>query len=439
MSGRQTLRDGHWSAPRASQEKNSAGCHRDDANCSRVAGICMTESARSSNRLRPMQFVLAFGVVSMLADFVYEGARSIVGPYLATLGASAALVGAVTGVGEAAALVLRLATGPISDRTQRHWALSIAGYLITIVSVPLLAITQSLWPAAALTIAERFGKAVRTPARDTMLAQASTDIGRGIAFATHEALDQSGALLGPLLVAGMIVLSGYRAAFLVLAAPGVLVLLALVWLRWAVPRPILYEKAHDLFADHPRGSATGPLPRRFWHYCAFTAASMIGFGTFGVLSYHLQVRHVLPQGLIPVTYSVAMSAAALSAVGSGWLYDRIGLRGLVIAVPLTALVPVLSFSTNTTAVWIGAAIWGAVVGIHESILRAAVADMVPGTRLGTAYGIFAAAYGLAWLIGATIVGALYDYSVAGAIYFTVGTQVIALGLFVPLAGQRTTQ
>ena len=162
-----------------------------------------------------MQFVLAFGVVSMLADLVYEGARAIVGPYLATLGASAALVGAVTGFGEAAALVLRLATGPISDRTQRHWALSIAGYLITVTAVPLLGVSQSLWPAAGLVIAERFGKAVRAPARDTMLAQASTHVGRGIAFAVHEALDQSGAVLGPLLV-----LSGYRAAFLVLALPG---------------------------------------------------------------------------------------------------------------------------------------------------------------------------------------------------------------------------
>lgn len=386
-----------------------------------------------------MQFVLAFGVVSMLADFVYEGARAIVGPYLATLGASAALVGAVTGTGEAAALVLRLATGPISDRTQRHWTLSIAGYLITVVSVPLLALTQSLWPAAGLVIAERFGKAVRTPARDTMLAQASTNMGRGVAFAAHEALDQSGALLGPLLVAAMIVASGYRAAFLVLAAPGALVLLVLLWLRRAVPQPALYEKAHSHPLHEGAGSAAASLPRRFWQYCAFTAASMTGFATFGVLSYHLQVRHVLSAGLIPVTYAAAMAAAALAALGSGHLYDRIGLRGLVIAVPLTAIVPVLSFSTSSTWVWIGAILWGVVVGIHESTLRAAVADMVPRSRLGAAYGIFTAAYGLAWLVGSTVIGALYDYSVAGTAYFSIATQIVALGLFLPLADRRATR
>lgn len=390
----------------------------------------------SPNRLTPLQFVLAFGVVSMLADFVYEGARAIVGPYLATLGASATLVGAVTGLGEAAAFVLRLATGPLSDRTRRHWALSIGGYLITVVAVPLLALTQSLWPAAALVIAERFGKAVRTPARDTMLAQASADMGRGKAFAVHEALDQSGALLGPLLVAGMIVLSGYRAAFLVLSIPGALVVLALVWLRRAVPQPSVYESVRAVRTARVTESAGAALPGRFWLYCAFTAASMIGFATFGVLSYHLQVRHVLPRALIPVAYSVAMAAAALAALGSGRLYDRIGLRGLVIALPLTAVVPLLSFSTDPTWVWIGAAVWGAAGGIHESTLRAAVADMVPSARRGTAYGIFTAAYGLAWLVGATAIGALYQHSVAATVYFIFATQAVALALFVPLARQR---
>jgi MFS family permease len=182
-----------------------------------------------------MRFVVASGVVSMLADFVYEGARAITGPFLATFGASAALVGFVTGAGEAVALVFRLVSGRVSDRTGRHWALSIAGYAITVAAVPVL--------AAAHVIAERFGKAVRTPARDTMLAQASTTMGRGWAFAVHEALDQSGALLGPLLVATMVAVSGYRLGFAVLALPGALALVTLEWLRRAVPIPGAYERA----------------------------------------------------------------------------------------------------------------------------------------------------------------------------------------------------
>ena len=185
---------------------------------------------RSTNRLPPLGFVLAFGVVSLLGDFVYEGARSVAGPFLATFGASAALVGVVTGAGEAVALVFRLFTGRLSDRTGRHWALSIAGYLITVTAVPFLAAAQALWQASALIVAERFGKAVRTPARDTLLAQAgSGTLGRGRVFAVHEAMDQSGALLGPLLVAVMVAVSGYRLGFAVLAVPAVLLAVAVFW------------------------------------------------------------------------------------------------------------------------------------------------------------------------------------------------------------------
>tara|TARA_B100001079_G_C16396523_1_gene509332 strand:- start:1733 stop:2347 length:615 start_codon:yes stop_codon:yes gene_type:complete len=188
------------------------------------------------NRLTPKQFALAFGIVSILADFVYEGARGIIGPYLATFGASALMVGLITGFGEAVALIFRLVSGPLSDRSGRYWALSITGYAMTIIAVPFLAVAGLFWQAAGLTIAERFGKAVRTPARDTMLAAASTaSFGRGLTFAVHEALDQSGAFVGPLVVAGMIALSGYRAGFAVLAIPGVLALLTLAWLRRAAP------------------------------------------------------------------------------------------------------------------------------------------------------------------------------------------------------------
>lgn len=393
------------------------------------------------NRLTPMRFVLGFGVVSMLADFVYEGARSVIGPYLASFGASAALVGFITGAGEAVALLFRLVTGRLSDRTGRHWALSIAGYAITVVAVPFLAATVALWQAAALVIAERFGKAVRTPARDTMLAQAGTKIGRGRVFAVHEALDQSGALLGPLLVAAMIALSGYRLGFAVLAVPGALALGMLAWLRRAVPVPGGYETEPSATPEGPAAAGvsrvkTPALPARFWLYTAFTAVSMTGFATFGVLSYHLQVRHVMPTALIPVTYAAAMGAAALAALASGYLYDRVGLRGLIVALPLTAVVPVLSFSTSAVLVWLGAIIWGAAMGIHESTMRAAVADLVPASRRGASYGIFAGAYGLAWLAGSTLIGALYSHSLSALSVFVLGTQVAALLMFLPLIRHR---
>jgi MFS family permease len=392
-----------------------------------------TDTARR-NSLGPMGFVLTFGVVSMLADVVYEGARSITGPFLATLGATAVMVGFITGFGEAVALVLRLGTGPLADRTRKYWPLTIAGYALTVIAVPLLALASSLWQASALVIMERFGKAVRTPARDTMLSHAGAEIGRGKAFAIHEALDQSGALLGPLLVGLMIAVSGYQLGFGVLAIPGAAALVAVLLLRRAAPDPARYDThaVSEPVAVPGQVRVRVHLPARFWWYSAFTAVSMFGFSTFGVISYHLEVQKVMPSALIPVTYAVSMGAAALAALASGALYDRIGLRGLLIALPLTAAVPFLSFTTTPGLVWAGAVVWGVALGIHESTLRAAVADLVPTARRGTGYGIFTAIYGLAWLAGSTIIGALYSASLTGLIVFTVATQLVALIAFIPL-------
>lgn len=387
----------------------------------------------AANRLSPLRFVLVFGVVSGMADVVYEGARAIVGPFLATLGASAVVVGFVTGLGEAVALVLRLGTGRLSDRTGRHWALSIIGYVVTVAAVPPLALAQTLWQAAVLVVAERFGKAVRVPARDTMLAQASSRIGRGRAFALHEALDQSGALVGPLVVAAMVAISGYRLGFGVLVAPAVATLVLLAWLRRAVPTPGDYEDfPREPVSVNPIAAAGQRFSARFWAYTAFTAMTMLGYATFGVLSYHLQIRHVVPEPLIPVLYAVAMGVAALAALAAGASYDRIGLRGLVVLPVLAAAVAFLSYSTSVTLVCLGAVVWGAVLGVHESTMRAAVADLVPAARRGLGYGTFTAVYGLAWLAGGTILGGLYGYSITIVVIFTVLTQALALLLFIPL-------
>jgi MFS family permease len=399
-----------------------------------------TEKARR-NRLGPMGFVLAFGVVSMLADVVYEGARSITGPFLATLGASAVMVGFITGFGEAVALVLRLGTGPLADRTRKYWPLTIAGYALTVIAVPFMALASSLWQASALVITERFGKAVRTPARDTMLSHAGAEMGRGKAFAIHEALDQSGALLGPLLVGLMVAVSGFQLGFGVLTIPGAAALVAVILLRRAAPDPSRYDTHAVSEPARAPGQARVrlPLPARFWWYSAFTAISMFGFSTFGVISYHLEVQKVMPSALIPVTYAVSMGAAALAALASGALYDRVGLRGLLIALPLTAAVPFLSFTTTPSLVWAGAVVWGAALGIHESTLRAAVADLVPAATRGTGYGIFTAIYGIAWLAGSTIIGALYSASLTGLIIFTIATQLVALIAFIPLIKPAATQ
>ncbi|MEV6943185.1 MFS transporter [Streptomyces sp. NPDC051172] len=379
--------------------------------------------------MRPWRFVVAFGTVSLLADFVYEGARSVTGPLLASLGASALVVGVVTGVGEAAALVLRLASGPLTDRTRRFWAWTIAGYTLTVVSVPVLGLAGVLWVASALVIAERVGKAVRSPAKDTLLSHATAVTGRGRGFAVHEAMDQIGALIGPLVVAGVLAATGddYAPALGVLAAPGVAVLALLVWLRHRVPDPAAYEPEPEPAAavGQPRRA---PLPRTFWVYAAFTAATLAGFATFGVLSYHLVQRHLLPTAAVPVLYAAAMGVDALAALATGWAYDRYGARTLAVLPVLAAGVPLLAFTDTVGLTVAGALLWGAAMGVQESTLRATVADLVPPGRRATAYGLFAAVMGAATLIGGILAGGLYSRSIPALIIVTVAIQALALVL-----------
>jgi MFS family permease len=385
-----------------------------------------------ANRISPLRFVVAFGVVSALSDVVYEGARSIIGPFLGQLGASAALVGLITGAGEAVALVLRLFTGRLVDRTQRPWPQAILGYALTMACVPLLALSNGLWMAGLLYNGERFGKALRTPSRDTMLAHASAKLGRGYAFGLHEALDQCGALAGPLLIAAVLALGGgYHTAFALLAGPGVLALLVLSRLRAAVPDPKAYDPSAEL-ADKKRLRLETRLPGRFWLYAAFSAATMLGFSTWAVLAYHLVARHVLAAGWVPVLYAAAMAAAGPAAVVFGRIYDRFGLRGLVALPPLAAIVPFLSFSTSVPVVVGGAVVWGAAMGVHESTLRAAVTDLVPVHRRGAGYGTFTAVYGLAWLLGSVLIGLLYEQGNGAVQLFVVGVQIAAAALLVPL-------
>lgn len=393
----------------------------------------MTEpETTAGNRISPLRFVIGFGIVSALADVVYEAARSVIGPYLGSLGASAAVVGLITGGGEAAALVLRLFTGRISDRTGRPWPQTIIGYALTAVCVPLVALTGSLAAAGLLYNGERVGKAVRTPARDTMLAHASAELGRGYAFGLHEALDQIGAMTGPLLVAAVLALGGdYRLSFGLLALPGGLALLALARLRARAPDPLAWEPAAQV-SEKKKLRLEGGLPKRFWQYSAFSTATMFGFSTWALLAFHLTNRHLLSAAMVPVLYALAMAAASVAAVAFGRLYDRRGLSGLIVLPVLAAIVPFLSFSSSTALFVIGAVVWGTAMGVHDSTMRAAVADFVPPHRRGAGYGTFTATYGLAWLAGTVIIGVLYEHSVTAAAVFIVCVQACALALLIPL-------
>jgi len=385
----------------------------------------------SPRRATALRFVILLGVVSLFADATYEGARSITGPYLGVLGASGAIIGVVAGLGELIGYVLRLTSGYLADRTRRYWTITFLGYLVNLGAVPLLALTEH-WPAAAaLMITERVGKAMRTPARDAMLSHGTQQIGRGWGFGLHEALDQIGAVVGPLVVAGVLAArSSYRTGFAVLAVPAVLALAVLMVARWLNPRP------RDLEIETPHLESRG-FPRRFWIYLLGVALVGAGYADFPLIAFHLDQRAVVSPPSIPVLYAVAMGDDALAALIFGRSFDRIGLSVLAAAVLLSALFAPLVFLGGPFAALAGMALWGVGMGAQESIMRAAVAEMVVADRRGTAYGIFNAGYGVFWFLGSTTMGLLYDTSIPVLVAFSVAAQLAAVPLI--LLARRTAR
>ncbi len=393
-----------------------------------------------------MRFIVLLGVVSLFADMTYEGARSATGPFLLTLGASGAVVGLAAGLGELAGYAIRLASGVAADRTRRYWMLTGLGYAVNLLAVPLLALATG-WPmAVALVVLERVGKAIRTPSRDVMLSFASRAVGRGVGFGLHEALDQIGAVAGPLIVAAAVFRGeGYRSGFAALALPATLALMALASARLAFPSPAGFESPLPSVAS---GAGTGaaattrggsgaaadrPVPGRlfsrpFWLYVAFASVSTMGFVHFQLISFHAKKLGLMADAVIPLAFAAAMAADAAAALAAGRGYDRLGLRSLVILPLGTAAAAVLAFSGGAPAVWAGVLLWGVALGVQESVMRAAVADLAPVEVRGSAYGAFNAAFGAAWFAGSAAMGLLYDRSPAWAAGFAAGAQIASLPL-----------
>ena len=398
----------------------------------------------------PWRTVVGFGVVSLAADMVYEGARSVTGPLLASLGASAVLVGLVSGAGEAMALLLRIVSGSWADRSGRYWTLTFAGYALTAICVPALAITPfiaggGLALACVLILGERVGKAVRSPAKTALLAHAAAAVGLGRGFGVHQALDQVGAVAGPLLVAAVIAAAGaIWPAMAVLIIPGAVAMLVLVRIRRTMgdPVPNRDEAAQTAATDDPKSRESllsrfhGQLPRVFWLFAAACAATTAGLVTFAIIAYHLTQDHVVAVAAVPLIYAAAMGAEALAALGSGWLFDRTRGRVLVALPLLVAAVPVLAFGGSPLIVITGVLIWGAAGGVLDSTVKALVADLVPASRLATAYGVFAAIQGAAAIGGGVMAGALYERSLPILIAAVAASQVVALILLVATLRQH---
>ena len=374
-------------------------------------------------RKTAFKFIILLGAVSLLADMTYEGARSITGQYLAILGASGTVVGIVAGLGELVGYALRLVSGYISDKTGRYWLITIFGYTVNLLAVPLLALAGRWEIAAALMISERIGKAIRTPSRDAMLSHATKEIGRGWGFGLHEAMDQIGAMLGPLIVAAVLYIKGgYKTSFGILLIPAILALSVLLVARHLYPRP------RDLEPETVPVETKG-FPRVFWIYLAAIALIAAGYVDFPLIAYHFKKISIASDNWIPIFYAIAMGVDALAALLFGRLFDRMGVSTLIFAALISSIFAPLVFLGGFYPAILGIALWGIGMGAQESIMRAAIANMIPINKRGSAYGVFNAGYGIFWFLGSVIMGIFYDISIPALIAFSVITQLASIPFF----------
>jgi MFS family permease len=369
------------------------------------------------------RLIILFGIVAMVGDIVYEGGRSVSGPFLFTLGASAFMVAFIAGFGEFLGYAIRIGTGYLADRSRQYWAFVIAGYLM-IGAIPLLVLAGSWEIAALLLIIERIGKAVRSPAKDAMLSHVTSAVGRGWGFGLHEALDQIGAIAGPLLFVLALAAGGtYRGGFALLAIPFVILILVLAIAWRSMPDPAGFEeKFSPVIMEHEPESGR----RQLKLYAVFTALTMAGFVVFPLLAFHFKAFSIIPDADIPAFYAIAMAVDAVVALMTGKAYDRYGVVVLITMPVLGLLIPLIAFSHSYSAALAGSVLWGASMGMQEAILRAAVADFTPPGGRGFAYGVFNTIYGGAWFAGSVIIGALYTVNVLYAAGFMFLMQAAAV-------------
>src|SRR5882724_7563674 len=371
-----------------------------------------------------LRFVVIIGIVNLFADLTYEGARGIVGPFLGSLGASAAIVGFVAGFGELMGYGLRSVSGYFADKFHRHWVFAFLGYAVNMLAVPALALAGQ-WPlAAGLVVAERVGRGIRKPTVEAMLSYAGKSIGAGWVFGLNEALDQAGATIGPLLMALILYLNGgFRTGFGVLLIPALLCLATLAAARLLHPRPHELEEGtgHTFMANN--------LTRAYWIYLAAGSLLAAGFADFALIGFHFHKTNTVSANLIPVFYAVAMASSALASIPLGRLFDRFGPNISLFAFVISAAAAPFVFLGTSIAALIGMVFWGVGMSAQGSLFQAMLTGVIPPQKRSTAFGLFDTGYGIAWFVGSAVMGLLYDKSILAVALFSVSLQLAALPLF----------
>lgn len=379
-----------------------------------------------------LTFIVLMGVVSLFSDITQEGAASIIGAYLSLAGASAAAIGFISGLGGFLGYSLRLVTGVIVDRTGKYWTMTILGYIVDCMAIPALAlIPQGGWMlACALIVLQRLGKAVKKPAKDAVLSFAANQYGVGKGFAIQEALDQIGAVLGPVILFGVLWLkrgqdqySAYSMCFLILGVPALVTIILLFWAKHHFPNP-------EKFEPEIANPAKLTIDKAFVLYLIAISLFSLGFLDFPLITMHAAKQNLIPHDTLPLLYALAMLLDAVAALFFGWLFDKFGVRTLMVSTLVAAPFSLFIFGGTTSwALWCGVVLWGIGMGAQESVLKSAVAAIVPKKSRSTGFGIFHTAFGISLFAGSWMMGILYDVSVSSLIVFSMAAQLAALPFF----------
>lgn len=377
-----------------------------------------------------MAFIVLMGIVSLFSDMTHEGARSVLGEYLNLAGASAATIGFVSGVGELCGYSLRLLSGFIADKTKKYWTLVIAGYALQVLAIPALALVpQNGWViACGLVIAERIGKAIKKPAKNTLVSFAASEVGTGKGFAYQEFLDQLGAFLGPVILFIIAWIKGtsnlfstYRLCFAFLGIPAFITIGLVVFSKLKYPNPEVFEK---ISTDE---KTEFHFKKSFIFYMAAICLFAFGFADFTLITLHAARTQAFPDATLSLLYAEAMAIDAVAALFFGWLFDKIGLKSLILSTLCSMLFSAFVFLTgNPWMMEIGIVLWGIGMGAQESIMKAAVSRIIPKSMRSTGFGIFETGFGIAWFLGSWLLGALYDIGSLWVVVVSVAAQALAV-------------
>lgn len=401
---------------------------------------------KSKKRIsQAMIFIILFGIVSLFSDMTHEGASSIRGAYMSLLGASAGAIGFVSGLGELIGYSMRYVFGRLTDKTKRYWLMTIAGYVLDVLAVPALALVgEHGWIAACgLLIIQRMGKAIKKPAKDTIMSFAASQEGVGKSFGIQEVLDQIGAFLGPVLLYVVMLFKTegstfeiYSRCFAVLAVPGAITILLLLITKYKFPNPENFEPEEKRFTPFK-------VKKEFIFYIAGISLFAFGFIDYSIIIMHVsktytnisaqltETSSLVNSGTLPLLYAGAMLVDAVAALVFGIMYDKKGVKALAWSTVISAPFAILVFGTkSTSALLLGIALWGVGMGAQESILKAAVTKMVPKSSRATGYGVFECSFGVFWFLGSWLLGVLYDISIPAMITVSVVSQLAAIPLYI---------